>query len=73
MNVVNLGQGWIAISTRSEVYRIKDSNDDGVAETREVLLTHKTAANYPAQWMGGLTLSQRMVVCGAGGKLWRGI
>lgn len=58
MNITNIGDGWIAIATRSEVYRIKDADNDGMADKREVLLTHKTAATYPHNGLGGLNVSR---------------
>ena len=56
MNIVNLGEGWFAVSTRSELVKLCDSDDDGVADQRVVLLTHETSANYPHNGLGGLTL-----------------
>ncbi|WP_372717513.1 PVC-type heme-binding CxxCH protein [Novipirellula sp.] len=56
MNIVNLGEGWFAVSTRSELVKLRDSDDDGIADQHVVLLTHKTSANYPHNGLGGLTL-----------------
>ncbi len=56
MNIANLRDGWFAVATRSEVVRIRDGDGDGVADQRDVLLTHKTAATYPHNGLGGLTL-----------------
>lgn len=54
MNVANLGDGWLAVATRSEVVRIRDRDGDGVADQREVLLSHETTADYPHNGLGGL-------------------
>ena len=56
MNIANLGDGSFAIATRSELVRIRDLDNDGTAETKEVLLSHKTKATYPHNGLGGLTL-----------------
>ncbi|MCA9261767.1 MAG: hypothetical protein KDA61_21265, partial [Planctomycetales bacterium] len=56
MNLVNLGDGWIAIATRGAILRIRDNDGDGVADQREVLIEHQTEANYPHNGLGGLTL-----------------
>jgi putative membrane-bound dehydrogenase-like protein len=55
MNVANIGDGWIAVATRSEIVRIRDSDKDDVADQREVLLKHETTAVYPHNGLGGLT------------------
>ncbi|EMI15730.1 membrane-bound dehydrogenase domain-containing protein [Rhodopirellula maiorica SM1] len=56
MNIANLGKGWFAIATRSEIVKLRDADDDGVADQHVVLLKHETAANYPHNGLGGLTL-----------------
>jgi len=56
MNITNAGDGWIALTTRSELVRIRDSDGDDVADQREVLLTHDTKATYPHNGLGGLTM-----------------
>ncbi|WP_345687060.1 PVC-type heme-binding CxxCH protein [Novipirellula caenicola] len=56
MNIANLGDGWFAVCTRSELMKLRDSVNDGIADQRVVLLTHETSANYPHNGLGGLTL-----------------
>ncbi len=56
MGIAKLADDWFAVATRSEVVRIRDANNDGTAEQREVLLTLKTAAEYPHNGLAGLAL-----------------
>ncbi len=56
MGIAKLTDGWFAVATRSEVSRIRDSDDDGIADEREVLLTLKTVANYPHNGLAGLAI-----------------
>lgn len=56
MNIVNLGDGSFAVATRSDVSRLVDTNGDGVADNRKVLLTHQTNAVYPHNGLAGLML-----------------
>ncbi|TWT79008.1 NHL repeat protein [Planctomycetes bacterium CA13] len=56
MSIRSLPDGWIAVSTRSEVYRIRDTNDDDVADEREVLLTLQTESTYPHNGLTGLAV-----------------
>jgi putative membrane-bound dehydrogenase-like protein len=56
MNLANLGDGWIAVVTRSELFRIRDLDGDDVADQRETLLRHETEATYPHNGLGGLTM-----------------
>lgn len=58
MGIVPLDDGWIAVATRSEVIRIRDTNGDDVADTREVLLTLKTPATYPHNGLGGMAVGR---------------
>ncbi len=39
--------GWLYVATRSEVARIRDQDQDGKAEQREVLVRLETTADYP--------------------------
>jgi putative membrane-bound dehydrogenase-like protein len=57
MGIVKLDEGWFAVSTRSNVVRIRDSNQDDVADEREVLITLKTPATYPHNGLTGLATS----------------
>ncbi len=56
MGIVPLEDGWVAVSTRSEVIRIRDSDGDDRADQRELLLTLKTAAEYPHNGLTGLAV-----------------
>ncbi len=57
MNLASLGDGWIAVSSRSEVVKLRDQDGDGQADQRVVLVTHKTNANYPHNGLGGLAFA----------------
>lgn len=48
---------WVYVSSRSEVYRIADRDNDDVAETREQILTLDTDANYPHNGLGVITFA----------------
>lgn len=56
MNLVNLGDGWIALATRGAILRLRDGDGDGAADQREVLVEHQTEGDYPHNGLGGLTL-----------------
>ncbi|MCA9139627.1 MAG: c-type cytochrome [Planctomycetales bacterium] len=56
MNIVNLGDGSVAVATRSHVSRLRDTDGDHVADQQTVLLTHQTNAVYPHNGLGGLML-----------------
>ncbi len=58
MGIVPIADGWIAVATRSEVVRIRDSNGDDIADQREVLLTLKTSAVYPHNGLTGLAIDE---------------
>lgn len=46
--------GWVYLSERDRILRIKDSNGDGKADVEEVLLELKTEAAYPHNALSGL-------------------
>lgn len=56
MGVASLGDGWIAVASRGQVVRIRDRDNDQVAEQRELLLTLHTEAKYPHNGLAGLAL-----------------
>jgi putative membrane-bound dehydrogenase-like protein len=56
MGLASLADGWIAVATRSEVVRIRDSDGDDRADQREVMLTLETAGTYPHNGLTGLAL-----------------
>lgn len=57
MNIVSLGGNAFAVATRSQVIRLEDNDDDGVADVETVLLDHQTKATYPHNGLSGLALS----------------
>ena len=46
--------GWIYVATRSEVFRIRDTDGDDVADARERLAILETKGDYPHDGLGGL-------------------
>ncbi|TWU42621.1 PVC-type heme-binding CxxCH protein [Novipirellula artificiosorum] len=56
MDITPLDDNWIALSTRREVVRIRDTNGDDVADEREVLLTLETDADYPHNGLNAVTV-----------------
>lgn len=46
--------GWIYVATRSEVFRIRDSDGDDVADARERIALLETKGDYPHDGLGGL-------------------
>lgn len=55
---IRLGSGdWIYVATRAEVFRIRDSDGDDVADQREQLLRLDTAGDYPHNGLGGLAFA----------------
>ncbi|RLS79784.1 MAG: hypothetical protein DWI03_00945, partial [Planctomycetota bacterium] len=46
--------GWIYVATRSEVFRIRDTDGDDVADARERLTILETKGDYPHDGLGGL-------------------
>ncbi len=50
-------QGWVYIASRSEIIRVKDTNNDLKADVTEKLISHQTKADYPHNGLSGLALS----------------
>src|SRR5690606_15383423 len=46
--------GWMYVATRMEVFRLKDSNGDGTAETREEIAHLETTGDYPHNGLSGI-------------------
>jgi len=46
--------GWVYLSERSRILRVKDSNGDGLGDREEILATLKTESDYPHNGMSGL-------------------
>ena len=57
MGLARLDDGWIAVASRSRVVRIRDGDDDGVADQHEVLIELKTSETYPHNGLAGLAVS----------------
>ncbi|TWU19009.1 PVC-type heme-binding CxxCH protein [Allorhodopirellula heiligendammensis] len=55
MAIADLGDGWIGLLTRDALRRMRDSNDDGIADQVETLLRLNTTANYPHNGLSSLT------------------
>lgn len=48
---------WVYIASRSEIIRVKDTNNDFKADVVEKLISHQTKADYPHNGLSGLALS----------------
>ncbi|MBI5773892.1 MAG: hypothetical protein HZA89_09145, partial [Verrucomicrobia bacterium] len=46
--------GWVYLSERGRILRVKDSNGDGLGDREEVLATLKSEETYPHNGMSGL-------------------
>jgi putative membrane-bound dehydrogenase-like protein len=46
--------GWVYLSERSRILRVKDTNGDGVGDTEENLATLDTLADYPHNGLSGM-------------------
>ncbi|HEX6984198.1 MAG TPA: PVC-type heme-binding CxxCH protein, partial [Planctomycetaceae bacterium] len=58
--------GWMYVATRQEVFRLKDADGDGTAETREDVVRLVTEGDYPHNGLSGLAF-------GPDDKLWFGM
>ena len=50
--------GWVYLSTRASVIRVRDTDSDDVADQVETLLTLNTKADYPHNGLSGLLLDE---------------
>ncbi|MFP6873860.1 MAG: PVC-type heme-binding CxxCH protein [Verrucomicrobiales bacterium] len=57
MSITRGGSDTFYVATRSEVFRLKDENKDGRADSRETLVTLKTPGKYPHNGLCGLALT----------------
>lgn len=48
--------GWLYVATRMEIFRLKDMDGDGKAETRQNIASLKTKGNYPHNGLSGLAM-----------------
>jgi putative membrane-bound dehydrogenase-like protein len=53
MNLALHTNGWFYVATRREIFRLRDTNDDGVHDERETLMKMETAENYPHNGLSG--------------------
>ncbi len=53
MNVAAHPNGWIYVATRNQVFRLRDNNDDGVADERQDLISVETEADFPHNGLSG--------------------
>ena len=49
--------GWMYVATRRSIFRIRDKNNDGVAEEKQVLVQLETKADYPHNGLSGFAFS----------------
>ena len=61
---------WIYVVTRSEVFRVRDTDEDDVADAREPIARLETKERYPHNGLGGLAFDGRgRLLFGLGEKL----
>jgi putative membrane-bound dehydrogenase-like protein len=53
MNVGVHSDGSVYVATRSEIFRLRDANDDGVADERTPIVRLESAGNYPHNGLSG--------------------
>lgn len=53
MNLAIFRDGSVYVATRNEVFRLRDTNDDGVADERTPIIRMDTAGNYPHNGLSG--------------------
>jgi putative membrane-bound dehydrogenase-like protein len=68
MQVFAPGNGWVYVSTRSQVVRFEDTGASAASDpTEQVVATFETAGNYPHNGLSGLTFDpQGRLVFGMG-------
>jgi putative membrane-bound dehydrogenase-like protein len=49
----NADQSWLYVVSRSEMFRIRDTNGDGVSDEREALVRLETTGEYPHNGLNG--------------------
>ena len=54
MSIAAGSENWVYIATRMKIFRVRDDNDDGCADSREDLIQLETEGNYPHNGLGGL-------------------
>ncbi len=57
MSLAKGPEGWIYVATRREIFRLRDTDADGVADQNETLLRLETSGDYPHNGLAGLTFA----------------
>ncbi|WDI43138.1 PVC-type heme-binding CxxCH protein [Bremerella sp. P1] len=56
MSILSAKDGTVYVATRMEVFRLRDTNGDHVADKREEIAHLETAGRYPHNGLAGLTI-----------------
>jgi len=56
MSIRSGPDGWIYVATRAEIFRIRDTDGDDLADERQPLIRLETRGNYPHNGLSGLAL-----------------
>ncbi len=55
----NADQSWLYVVSRSEMFRIRDTNGDGKSDEREVLMRLETTGDYPHNGLNGCAFDKQ--------------
>ncbi|MBS0210165.1 MAG: PQQ-dependent sugar dehydrogenase [Planctomycetes bacterium] len=66
MDLATARDGSVYVAARSEIFRLRDLDGDGAAESKQTIIKLNTAGNYPHNGLSGLTFD-------AEGNLWFGM
>jgi putative membrane-bound dehydrogenase-like protein len=66
MNVAVHPDGGIYLVTRSDVHLLRDTNDDGVADSNEKVIQLKTTVDYPHNALSGIVAAGDRMFLGVG-------
>jgi len=69
MSVAQGPDDWIYVATRSEIFRIKDTDGDDKADAREEIAHLETKGNYPHNGLSGFAFHEDEVYFGFGENL----
>lgn len=70
MSILAAKDGSVYVATRMEVFRLRDTNGDKVADKREEIAHLETAGRYPHNGLAGLTIGpDRLLYFGLGENL----
>jgi putative membrane-bound dehydrogenase-like protein len=59
MDIVLHPEGWVYVATRNEIFRLRDSKGDGVADEKERIVFLETKGDYPHNGLSGLCFDSR--------------